>query len=112
VFPVKYELETPVFAIIIIIIIDVNLQIGINNNTHSEDKGFLVNVEFWTHDDRYFRPKLAVKSRLTMNMAWNVFSPHNVHERFEVFVAVTLKNGIFCYVTPRGSCKNRRFGGT
>jgi hypothetical protein len=31
---------------------------------------------------------------------------------FEVFTAVTMKNGVFWDVTPCGSCKNRRFGGT
>jgi hypothetical protein len=37
-----------------------------------------------------------------------------VHQlvRFEVFTAVTMKNGVFSDVTPCGSCKNRRFGGT
>jgi hypothetical protein len=32
--------------------------------------------------------------------------------RFEVFMAVTMKNGLFWDVTPCGSCMNRRFGGT
>jgi hypothetical protein len=32
--------------------------------------------------------------------------------RFEVFTAVTMKNGVFGVVTPCGSCNNRRFGGT
>jgi hypothetical protein len=32
--------------------------------------------------------------------------------RFGVFTAVTMKNGVFWDVTPRGSCKNRSFGGT
>jgi hypothetical protein len=32
--------------------------------------------------------------------------------RFEAFMAVTMKNSLFCDVTPCGSCKNRRFGGT
>jgi hypothetical protein len=32
--------------------------------------------------------------------------------RFEVFTAVTMKNGVFWDVTPRGFCENRRFGGT
>jgi hypothetical protein len=32
--------------------------------------------------------------------------------RFEVFTAVTMKNGVFWDVTPCDSCKNRRFGGT
>jgi hypothetical protein len=30
--------------------------------------------------------------------------------RFEVFTAVTMKNGVFWDDTPCGSCKNRRFG--
>jgi uncharacterized Zn-finger protein len=32
--------------------------------------------------------------------------------RLEDFTAVTMKNGVFWDVTPCGSCKNRRFGGT
>jgi hypothetical protein len=32
--------------------------------------------------------------------------------RFEVFTAVTMKNGVFWVVTPCGSCNNRRFGVT
>jgi hypothetical protein len=32
--------------------------------------------------------------------------------RFEVLTAVTMKNGVFWNITPCGSCKNRRFGGT
>jgi hypothetical protein len=34
------------------------------------------------------------------------------HVGFEVFTAVTMKTTIFLDVTPVGSCKNRRFGGT
>jgi hypothetical protein len=32
--------------------------------------------------------------------------------RFEVFTAVTMKNGVFWDITPCGSCKNQRFRGT
>jgi hypothetical protein len=32
--------------------------------------------------------------------------------RFDVFRVVTMKNGVLWDVTPYGSCKNRRFGGT
>jgi hypothetical protein len=32
--------------------------------------------------------------------------------RFEVFTAVTMKNGVFWDVATSGSCKNRRFGAT
>jgi hypothetical protein len=35
-----------------------------------------------------------------------------IRVRLEVFTAVAMKNGIFWDVTPCGSCKNRRFGGT
>jgi hypothetical protein len=31
--------------------------------------------------------------------------------RSEVFMAVTMKNGVFWDVTPCGSCKNQHFGG-
>jgi hypothetical protein len=31
-----------------------------------------------------------------------------IHVRFEVFTAVTMKNGVFCVVTPCGSCSVRR----
>jgi hypothetical protein len=39
---------------------------------------------------------------------------HSFHYvvRFEVFTAVTMKNGVSWDVTPCGSCNNRRFGGT
>jgi hypothetical protein len=32
--------------------------------------------------------------------------------RFEVFTAVTMKNGVFWDIKPCGCCKNRHFGGT
>jgi hypothetical protein len=35
-----------------------------------------------------------------------------VNLRFEVFVEVTMMSAVFLDVTPCGSCKNRRFGGT
>jgi hypothetical protein len=35
----------------------------------------------------------------------------NLFEQFEVFTAMTMKNGVFWDVTPCGSYKNRRFGG-
>jgi hypothetical protein len=35
-----------------------------------------------------------------------------LHVRFEVFTAVTMKNGVFWDVTPCDTSKNRRFRGT
>jgi hypothetical protein len=35
-----------------------------------------------------------------------------VSVKFEVFTAVTTKNGVFWDVTPCAFCENRRFGGT
>jgi hypothetical protein len=43
-----------------------------------------------------------------MNIA--IFWDIKTHVRFEVFTVVTMRNGVFWDVTPRGSCKNRRFG--
>jgi hypothetical protein len=37
---------------------------------------------------------------------------YKTNVRFEVFTAVTMKNGVFVDVTPCGSCKNRCFRGT
>jgi hypothetical protein len=42
--------------------------------------------------------------------AWNANICCSV--RFEVFTAVTVKNGVLWGVTPCDSCKNRRFRGT
>jgi hypothetical protein len=39
---------------------------------------------------------------------WNI----TLYVRSEVFMPVTMKNGVFWEVTPCGSCKNQRFGGT
>jgi hypothetical protein len=36
----------------------------------------------------------------------------NSFVRFEIFTALTMKNGVFWDVTPCGSCNKRRFGGT
>jgi hypothetical protein len=41
----------------------------------------------------------------------NIGKLHIFYVRFEVFTAVTMKNGVFWDVTPCSSCKNRRFGG-
>jgi hypothetical protein len=40
------------------------------------------------------------------------FRTCHLEVRFEVFTTVTMKNVVFWDVTPRGSCKNRRLGGT
>jgi hypothetical protein len=58
---------------------------------------------------------LAHSSALKMEV-YNSEKPVDAHQsrclRFEVFTAVTMKNGVFWVVTQCGSCKNRRFGGT
>jgi hypothetical protein len=41
-----------------------------------------------------------------------ICNKHFKDVRVEVSTAVTMKNGVFWVVTPCGSCKNRRFGGT
>jgi hypothetical protein len=49
---------------------------------------------------------LSLRHRLNMPSG----SLYHVVVRFEVFTAVTMKNGVFWVVTPCGFCKNRRFG--
>jgi hypothetical protein len=47
------------------------------------------------------------------NSIHKIYTRINAHfVRFEIFTAVTMKNGIFWDVMPRRSCKNRHFGGT
>jgi hypothetical protein len=48
---------------------------------------------------------LVVKSSITARSVLN-----NGNVRFQVFTAVTMKNGIFWDVMPCGSCRNRRLG--
>jgi hypothetical protein len=50
------------------------------------------------HEGEFYDHKLQVKGK-------NVV-------RFEVITVVAMKNGVFWDVTPCGSCKNRRSGGT
>jgi hypothetical protein len=51
--------------------------------------------DFWARHDHYLQTNFTV-----------------FEARFEVFMAVTMKNAVFWDVTPCGSCKNRHFGGT
>jgi hypothetical protein len=53
---------------------------------------------------------VAAETRMLFELSGKVNLQFRV--RFEVFTAVTMKNGIFWDVTLCGSCKNRRFGGT
>jgi hypothetical protein len=60
-----------------------------------------------------FCVRLGKCTNKTLTMLHETSGEHSLsHVRFEVFTAVTMKNGVFWVVTPCGSCKNRRFGGT
>jgi hypothetical protein len=48
----------------------------------------------------------------TVSILWYDQKTEVTYVRFEVFTAVTMKNGIFWNVKPCGSCKNRPFGRT
>jgi hypothetical protein len=52
----------------------------------------------------------ATRDFLFSNWLWG--SGSLLYVRFEVFTALTMKNGVFRDVMPCGSCKNRRFVGT
>jgi hypothetical protein len=79
-----------------------------------------VNIELlWIHKDvnnqlgrmlPYFKLSKGVKAIYSIFWLWSRHIQNFV--RFEVFLAVTMKNGVSFDVTPCGSCNNRRFGGT
>jgi hypothetical protein len=71
----------------------VHIQLGLKYTKSSTISEIIFNFKGL----RYFSPVLKIKQSFV---------------RFEVFTAVTMKNGVFLDVTPCGSCKNRRFGGT
>jgi hypothetical protein len=56
----------------------------------------------------------CLSGRLFRRNAWKKYDQYLNENfvRFEVFTAMTMKNGILQDVTQCGSCKNRRFGGT
>jgi hypothetical protein len=58
-----------------------------------------------------FHTTETITARKTVTVVSNI-SDILEYIRFEVFTAVTTKNRVFLDVTPCGSCKNRRFGGT
>jgi hypothetical protein len=62
------------------------------------------------HGEDYKRPLIANTILLVLSALFP--SSYLKFVRFEVFTAVTMKNGVFWDVTPCGSCKNRSFGGT
>jgi hypothetical protein len=89
----------------------------------------VINVKFL-----YSLPFVSYKSRLGTDKQFHIYYKIHIYNlfcmqqafgfvewkinlkfnfvRFQVFTAVTMKNGVFWDVTPCGSCKNRCFGGT
>jgi hypothetical protein len=67
--------------------------------------GMWCNVALW---EPMFRKNVAsiIREKLSRELGTTL-----AIVRFEVFTAVTMKNGFFWDVTPCGSCKNRCFGG-
>jgi hypothetical protein len=63
------------------------------------------NVVFWDIKTQFVFHRRHITSPLQSRAG-------ECYIRFEVFMAVTMNNGVFWDVTQRGSSKNRRFGGT
>jgi hypothetical protein len=53
-----------------------------------------------------------LKKPVIASKGYKYFLQRTSFERFEIFTAVTMKNGVFLDVTPCSSCKNRHFGET
>jgi hypothetical protein len=72
-------------------------------------------VELWVDED--FEMIAVEVNGKDPRRSWEIVGIYrapneDMGERCEVFTAVTMKKGVFWDVTPCGSCKNRRFGGT
>jgi hypothetical protein len=63
------------------------------------------NAVFWDIKTQYVPHRKHITSPLQCPAG-------QCYVRFEVFTAVTMTNVVFLDVTPCGSCKDRRFGGT
>jgi hypothetical protein len=63
------------------------------------------NAVFWDIKAQFVPHRRHVTSTLESPAGYR-------YVKFEVFTAVAVKNSVFWDVTLRGSCKNRRFGGT
>jgi hypothetical protein len=61
------------------------------------------NVVFWN-----IKSQIVLRRR---HVTYPLHSPER-YLRFEIFSEVTMKNTVFWDVTPCGSCKDQRFGGT
>jgi hypothetical protein len=62
------------------------------------------NAVFWDIKTQFLHHRTHITSPLQ--------SSAGCYVRFEIFTVVTTKNAVFSDVTPRGSCKKRRLGGT
>jgi hypothetical protein len=52
-----------------------------------------------------------LRNEVSEERSLSILRMTRIGERFDVFTAVTIKNAVFCDVTPCGSCKKRGFGG-
>jgi hypothetical protein len=85
--------------------------LGRNSSTpasYSEDPGFKSRTgNYLDCDSSSFSS--VTPGKCQYSISYLTLQPH---VRFEVLTAMTMKNDVFWDVTPRGSCKNRRFGET
>jgi hypothetical protein len=73
-------------------------------------------IIFWIYLDMLKKRTEYIRMTIVFVEIPNGHLPNTNQKRynvgFEIFTAVTMKNGVFWVVTPCGSYKNRRFGGT
>jgi hypothetical protein len=67
-------------------------------------------LSMWKED--YVSEWLHMNSMNFLIIFGEIVQQFKYNVRFEVFTAVTMKNGVFWVATPCESCKNRCFGGT
>jgi hypothetical protein len=65
----------------------------------------------WTSSTAVF-PFLATITQILLKAAHRSLLPMTCLIKYAIIKSTDMKNGVFWVVTPCGSCKNRRFGGT
>jgi hypothetical protein len=75
-------------------------------------EAYVFHVAFWAWQRPPPVPGNGTRSSHALSLSYCCWTNSPLEVRFEVFTAVTMKNGVFWYVTPCGFGKNRRFGWT
>jgi hypothetical protein len=82
-----------------------------DNSYYKNTLSCLIEICSVLSDVKYADKRKATASSVRTESSHSSSKATYSYVRFEVSMAVAMKNVVFWYVAPCGSCKNRRFGG-